>query len=120
MTVRISLDDGTSWPISKTLYPGPAAYSCLAVLPDRGIACLYERGGTNAYEKITFAKFPLSWLEGKSNPASLRRASARRLELGAGTAERIRQFSHSSPASPSAAFDMEVDEPAASDIKSGL
>lgn len=64
MTVRISYDDGKSWPVSKSLSPGPSAYSCLAVLPDRSLACLYERGMTNAYEKITFAEFPLSWLEG--------------------------------------------------------
>jgi len=64
MTVRISYDDGKSWPVSKTLHPGSSAYSCLAVLPDRTIGCLYERGNTNAYEKITFAQFSLAWLEG--------------------------------------------------------
>jgi sialidase-1 len=64
MTVRISYDDGKSWPISNPLYSGPSAYSCLAVLPDRTICCLYERGNRNAYEKITFAQFSLAWLEG--------------------------------------------------------
>lgn len=65
MTVRVSYDDGKNWPVSSTLHHGPSAYSCLAVLPDKSIACLYECGKTNAYEKITFARFPLSWLEGK-------------------------------------------------------
>ena len=64
MTVRISYDDGKSWPVSKLLYSGPSAYSCLTELPDRTISCLYERGNTNAYEKITFAQFPIAWLEG--------------------------------------------------------
>jgi sialidase-1 len=63
MTVRISYDDGKSWPISKSLHSGPSAYSCLAVLPDRIIGCLYERGNANAYEKITLAQFPMGWLE---------------------------------------------------------
>jgi len=40
----------------------PAAYSCLAVLPDKTFGCLYESGRTNAYEKITFARFPLDWV----------------------------------------------------------
>ncbi len=63
LTVRISYNDGSSWPLSKSLWSGPAAYSCLAVLLDRTVACLYERGTTNAYEKITFAQFPVGWLE---------------------------------------------------------
>jgi len=27
------------------------------------LGCLYERGETDAYEKITFARFSLKWLE---------------------------------------------------------
>jgi len=63
LTVRISYDDGKSWPVAKTLHTNASGYSCLAVLPDRSIGCLYECGHTNAYEKITFAQFPLSWIE---------------------------------------------------------
>jgi sialidase-1 len=62
LTVRVSQDDGKSWPEGRTLYEGPSAYSCLAVLPDESIGCLYECGRTNAYEKISFARFPLAWL----------------------------------------------------------
>jgi Tol biopolymer transport system component len=58
MTVRLSLDDGNTWPRSRVLHPGPSAYSCLAVLPDGTIACLYERGNKSAYETITCAFFP--------------------------------------------------------------
>jgi sialidase-1 len=63
MAVRVSYDDGKTWSAAKTLRPGPAAYSCLAVLPDKRIGCLYECGQTNAYERIRFASFPLSWVE---------------------------------------------------------
>ena len=49
---------------SKVLHPGPSAYSCLTVLPDAGIACLYEAGDKNPYEKIVFARFTLDWLTG--------------------------------------------------------
>jgi sialidase-1 len=69
MTVRMSLDEGKTWPISRVLHPGPSAYSCLVVLPDRSIGCLYERGKTKAYETITFARFPLNRLEsGQDRP----------------------------------------------------
>jgi sialidase-1 len=65
LKVRVSYDDGKTWPIAKTLCEGPSAYSCLAVLPDKSIGCLYECGRTNAYERISFARFPLGWLEQK-------------------------------------------------------
>jgi len=62
MTVRLSRDGGLSWPVSRTLYPGPAAYSCLAILPDGRIACLYELGEQRPYEKLRLAFFDLDWL----------------------------------------------------------
>lgn len=65
MTVKLSEDEGQSWPITKTLYEGPSAYSSLAVLPNGEILCLYENGEANPYEKITLARFPLNWLYSK-------------------------------------------------------
>jgi sialidase-1 len=62
MTVRLSYDEGKTWPIAKLLHEGPAAYSCLAALPDRQIGCLYERGAEHSYETISFARFTLRWL----------------------------------------------------------
>lgn len=63
LTVRVSYDEGKTWPVSRTLHQRFAAYSCLARLPNASVGCLYECGATNAAEKITFAAFPLSWLE---------------------------------------------------------
>ncbi|MHC4573658.1 MAG: sialidase family protein [Planctomycetota bacterium] len=68
MTVRLSYDEGETWPVSKLIYAGPSAYSCLAVLPDGHIACLYEAGQEHPYETITFARFTLEWLtDGKDS-----------------------------------------------------
>jgi sialidase-1 len=64
MGVRISRDGGQSWSAARSLYEGPAAYSSLAVLPDGRIGCLYERGDHGPYEKLTFARFDLAWLDG--------------------------------------------------------
>jgi len=58
VTVRRSRDGGKTWPSSLVLHRGPSAYSCLTPLPDQRIGCLYERGDTNAYERITFARIP--------------------------------------------------------------
>jgi sialidase-1 len=62
MTVRLSPDDGKTWPLSKVLHAGPAAYSSLAVLRDGSIGILYERGDASPYERITFARFSLGWM----------------------------------------------------------
>ncbi|MHC4123850.1 MAG: sialidase family protein, partial [Planctomycetota bacterium] len=64
MTVRLSYDEGKTWPVAKLIHGGPSAYSCLAVLPDGDIACLYEAGYTNPYETIAFKRFSLKWLTG--------------------------------------------------------
>lgn len=44
MTLRASFDDGATWPWSRVLDPGPAAYSCLVVCADGSVVCLYEAG----------------------------------------------------------------------------
>ncbi len=62
MTVRLSRDDGKTWPVSKELYAGPSAYSCLAVLGDGQVGCLFECGAKSAYERITFHRLPLASL----------------------------------------------------------
>jgi sialidase-1 len=67
MTIRLSADDGRTWPAERVLHAGPAAYSCLVVLPSGVMGCLYERGEKQPYENITFARFSPAWLhaEGK-------------------------------------------------------
>lgn len=60
-TIRLSRDQGQTWPVSRMLYPGGFAYSCLASLPDGSVGCLFERDGTRT---ISFAQFTISWVEG--------------------------------------------------------
>ncbi len=64
MTVRLSRDDGTTWPVSRLIHDGSSAYSCLAVLPDGSVGLLYEREG---YKAIAFARFTLAWLAGAAS-----------------------------------------------------
>jgi sialidase-1 len=62
MTVRLSYDEGATWQVSRVMYEGPSAYSCLVVLRDRTIGLLYERGAESPYDRITFTRFTLGWL----------------------------------------------------------
>jgi sialidase-1 len=66
LTVRLSEDEGATWPVARVVHEGPAAYSSLVALPDRTIGLLFERGDRSPYESITFARITLEWLtEGK-------------------------------------------------------
>jgi sialidase-1 len=57
LSLKLSRDDGRSWPVNKTLEQGSSAYSDLAVLADGTIVCLYEGDKT-----IVLARFNLDWL----------------------------------------------------------
>ena len=59
LTVRSSRDAGSTWSAGRVIDKGPAAYCCLAQLPDGDVGLLYERGG---YSALTFVRFPLAWL----------------------------------------------------------
>jgi sialidase-1 len=58
MTLRASLDEGQTWPVSRVLHSGPSAYSDLAILANGAIACLYEAGQSHPYESIVLAIVP--------------------------------------------------------------
>jgi sialidase-1 len=67
LTVKLSYDEGQTWPVSKPLESGVSGYSDLAVLPDGTICCLYERGGLDGKsatqpKTLTLARFGLDWL----------------------------------------------------------
>ncbi|MBM4067604.1 MAG: exo-alpha-sialidase [Planctomycetes bacterium] len=51
LTIRLSHDDGKTWPESMLIHEGAAAYSCLATLPDGRIGVLFER---DDYRALTF------------------------------------------------------------------
>ena len=57
LSIKLSRDDGKTWPVNKTLEAGPSAYSDLAVLPDGTVLCFYERD-----DCLTVARFTLEWL----------------------------------------------------------
>jgi len=57
LTMKLSRDDGQTWPVSRTLEAGPSAYSDLAVLPDGTVLCFYEAGN-----ELRLARFNLAWI----------------------------------------------------------
>ncbi|MGW7268931.1 exo-alpha-sialidase [Streptomyces sp. NPDC054864] len=83
LTLRMSCDDGRTWPIRKVVEPGSAAYSTLTKLPNGRVGLLYERGD---YDHITYASFDLDWLGGTcaditiAPPAKLRAGASGKVE----------------------------------------
>ena len=59
MTMRLSYDEGATWPVAKVIDAGPSAYSDLVVQADGDIGLLYERGNAGG---IFYAAFSLAWL----------------------------------------------------------
>lgn len=56
LTVRASMDDGKSWPVSFLVDPGPSAYSDLVHAGQREIGVLYEKGNDGG---IFYTSIPL-------------------------------------------------------------
>lgn len=55
LTLRLSYDEGKTWPEQNVLHPGPGAYSDLAVTAGGKVVCLYECGEKDPYERIVLA-----------------------------------------------------------------
>jgi sialidase-1 len=73
VTVRMSYDEGKTWPVEKLIRKGPGAYSSMAVFPDGSVGILFENGvafGTfdDYSTKEVFARFTVDWLtDGKDH-----------------------------------------------------
>ncbi|MBN2157551.1 MAG: exo-alpha-sialidase [Candidatus Lokiarchaeota archaeon] len=62
LTLRMSYDEGLTWPVAKLVYEGPSAYSQIAILSDKTICILFETGKNDYRETLTFVKVDLNWL----------------------------------------------------------
>lgn len=61
--IRTSYDEGQTFTNERMIYEGPAAYSDLAILKDKSVGVLWERGTKRGYEFITFTRLPRDFLE---------------------------------------------------------
>lgn len=73
LTVRLSCDNGETWPVRKTAEAGSAAYSTLTPLGDGTmgndrVGMLWERAD---YQHITYSSFDLQWLGGVCAPVTV-------------------------------------------------
>lgn len=59
MSLRMSFDEGKTWPFIRTIFPGPAAYSSMAMSNTKDVFVLYECGTSNPYEQILFQEIQI-------------------------------------------------------------
>ena len=68
VSIKISRDDGQTWPLTKLLENGPSAYSDIGVTQNGTILCFYGRAGDGtgmmawSGARLTLARFNLEWL----------------------------------------------------------
>lgn len=64
MTVKLSYDEGKTWPVNKVVDAGPGAYSDLAVTKAGTILLMYGSGGEPKFagSQLTLVRFNLEWL----------------------------------------------------------
>lgn len=72
VTVRVSEDEGKTWPISRSVEAGFSAYSDINVTPSGTILVFYGRSekANFAGDRLTIARFSLEWLLGESASSS--------------------------------------------------
>lgn len=63
ITIRISYDDGVTWPKSKSVYSGPSAYTDMVILNDEFIGIVFESGVKSPHGHIFFNQVALSQLK---------------------------------------------------------
>ena len=71
VSIKLSYDEGVTWPVNKSLEPGWSSYSDLAVCRSGAALCFYERAAQNGEDSghnsrkrgiLTIARFNLEWL----------------------------------------------------------
>lgn len=60
MTVKLSEDDGKSWPHSRLIYGGFSSYSHMTTLSDNRIGLVFE---SDSFMRIKFVPIDLTWLK---------------------------------------------------------
>lgn len=67
VSIKLSDDEGQTWPINRSLEAGFSGYSDMAALADGTMLCFYERGSTDGESiyrtgRLTVARFDEQWV----------------------------------------------------------
>jgi sialidase-1 len=65
LVIRVSYDEGRTFPVERQVWAGHAAYSDLTILKDKTVGILWERGAERDYQFITFTRLGREFFEPK-------------------------------------------------------
>lgn len=70
VSIKLSYNEGKTWPVNRTIEKGFSGYTDLAAFPDGTILCFYERGSTDGKSNyksglLTVARFNEDWVKGE-------------------------------------------------------
>lgn len=63
LTIRMSTDQGLTWPKKHQVYAGPSAYSDMVVMDHRTIGVVFESGINSPHGHILFTTLPVSCIK---------------------------------------------------------
>lgn len=84
--VRLSFDDGNTWPVAKKIPAGHYAYSCLTKMKNGKIGLLYE---TEHYREIAFTSFDIEWIGDEDPVAKKQYLSIPQIDLDKDTERQV-------------------------------
>lgn len=60
MTIKMSTDNGQTWPKTFPVYTGPSGYSDLAIVDETQVGILYECGSNRYFDGIAYRNVPVT------------------------------------------------------------
>ncbi len=63
LVIRVSYDEGRTFPVERAISEGHAAYSDITIMKDKSVGVLWERGVQSGYQFITFTRLSRDFLE---------------------------------------------------------
>jgi sialidase-1 len=63
LTVRLSYDEGETWPVSREVTSGPSGYADMTLLADGTVGMLCESGEERYNQRLVFCRFAPAWVE---------------------------------------------------------
>ncbi len=71
LTVRLSHDEGETWPERRCITQGPSGYADMAALDDGSVGMLCECGVERYNQYVVFCRFTKDWVRGNMKHGSL-------------------------------------------------
>lgn len=95
VSVFLSSDEASTWPVRKTICAGGSAYSTMCVLEDGTIGMYYEEDGLEGGYQLRFVRFSLDWLTDGADSIDESKFAAARIKEAQALANKLPEVADS-------------------------